>query len=316
MKTRLLLFFFFVFSFGNAQINVVEGFESGAIPAGWGSIGFSLYNSSPAACNGNFSFYGALSASSTFRQLTTSSYISDGGQINVSFNYKRTIGAFVGIFRIYYEVNGSGTWTEVINTSSFSTSCVPLNGYISTGVIPAGSSVKFRMQINRTSGDTTTFIDDFSAVQTGSLPTGTIAEYNFDNTYNNILGANPFQANANTTFTTDRHGNISGALRIINQGTFATILGLPYNSTSRTISVWAKSNVLNSQINYVFHYGNSANGNGLAFRPTTTLYFANAGANLETADTNTNNTWIHYVCTYDGTTAKVYKNGVLFSSGV
>ena len=65
----------------------------------------------------------------------------------------------------------------------------------------------------------------------------------------------------------------------------------------------------------MFHFGNDANGNGLALRPATTLYFANAAANLETADTNTVNTWVHYVCTYDGTTAIVYKNGVLFSSG-
>ncbi len=177
--------------------------------------------------------------------------------------------------------------------------------------LSSNTTYYYQIEASNSAGTTTSAIGSFT---TTALVV--IAEYNFDNTYNNILGTNPFQANAGTSFTTDRHGNISGALNINNQGTFATILGLPYNSTSRTISVWAKTNVLNATINYVFHYGNSANGNGLAFRPTTTLYFANAGANLETADTNTNNTWIHYVCTYDGTTAKVYKNGVLFSSGV
>ena len=202
MKTRLLVLIMFVFSFGNAQINVTEGFESGVFPTGWSSTGFTLYNNSTAACNGNFSFYGGLSASYTFRQLITSSYTSDGNQINVSFNYKRTIGSFVGISRIYYEVNGSGTWTEIINTSYFSTSCTPLNGYISPGVIPAGNTVKFRLQINRTSGDATAYIDDFSAIQTPMPLYST--EYNFDNTRNNTLGTNPFTS-SNTSFTTDRN---------------------------------------------------------------------------------------------------------------
>jgi hypothetical protein len=142
-----------------------------------------------------------------------------------------------------------------------------------------------------------------------------IAEYTFDNTYSNFNGNAPFVSNAGTSFTTDRNGTTNSAIKIDNSGTSAAIAGLPDGSSARSISVWAKINVLNNQINYVFHYGNSANGNGLALRPTTTLYFANAAANLETADTNTINTWVHYVCTYDGTSAKVYKNGVLFSSG-
>ena len=39
MKTKLLLFFLWAFSFANAQFNISEGFESGLAPAGWTSQG-------------------------------------------------------------------------------------------------------------------------------------------------------------------------------------------------------------------------------------------------------------------------------------
>jgi hypothetical protein len=171
----------------------------------------------------------------------------------------------------------------------------------------------YQIEATNSIGTFTGAVQNFS---TSSAPAPQlIAEYTFDNTFNNVNGNAPFASNAGTSFTTNRNGSSNSAIKINNSGTIATIAGLPDGSSARSISVWAKIDVLNNQINYVFHYGNSASGNGLAFRPTTTLYFANAAANLETTDSNSINTWVHYVCTYDGTTAKVYKNGVLFSSG-
>ena len=193
------------------------------------------------------------------------------------------------------------------------------------GLAAASSSITGTVDITNLQPNTTYFYSVKATNSTGvtnspvaSFTTSNVVQisYNFDGSYTNTSGDSPFASNTGTSFVSDRNGNLESALNINNSGTTASIVGLPYGSSPRSISVWAKINVLNNQINYVFHYGNSANGNGLALRPTTTLYFANAAANLETADTNTINTWVHYVCTYDGTTAKVYKNGVLFSSGV
>lgn len=181
------------------------------------------------------------------------------------------------------------------------------------------ASTQYYYKVIATSGpannvkSTTSPVNTFTTL--AEQPLTALAEFKFDNNYTSESGNIAFAQNNGTSFTADRHGNATGAINIINTGTSATIPTLPYGSENRSISVWAKTNVLNNTINYIFHYGSSDNGNGLAFRPGTILYFANAAANLELANTNANNTWVHYVCTYDGTTAKVYKNGVLFSSG-
>lgn len=180
------------------------------------------------------------------------------------------------------------------------------------------ASTQYYYKVVATSGvnnaqSTTSPVNTFTTLEV--QPLTAIAEFKFDNSYTSESSNISFAQNNGTSFTADRHGNATGAININNAGTTATIADLPYGSASRSISVWAKTNVLNNQINYIFHYGNSANGNGLAFRPGTILFFANAAANLEIANTITNNTWVHYVCTYDGTTAKVYKNGILLSSG-
>ena len=192
---------------------------------------------------------------------------------------------------------------------------VDATGQVSLTSLAPLTTYYYQIDATNSVGTVSSPIGSFTTVDVAA-PQLKIAEYNFDNTYNNIYGTNPFSQNAGTTFIADRNGNANSALNINNTGSIATIFDLPYGNSPRSISVWAKTNVLNNQINYVFHYGNESFGNGLAFRPTSILYFANGSANLETPDTNPINIWVHYVCTYDGTTAKIYKNGMLFSSGV
>lgn len=311
MKTRLLLFLLLlIFSITNAQINVAEGFESGTIPSGWGNNNFSFTNTT--SCSGvysaSFTTYGLGSGA----EISTPTYTSTGASITVSADYKRSNGSGGGIFYLQYYNFTTSSWTTITTTTSFSNTCQTLSATIPAGTIPAGANVAFKFYLYCTSGNFTFHVDNAKVFE--NIPQ-TIAEYTFNNTYTNINGNAAFSSNAGTSFVTDRHGNSNGAININNSGSNATIVGLSYGASSRSISVWAKTNVLNSTINYVFHYGSPGNGNGLAFRPTTILYFENGGANLELSNTNTNNTWVHYVCTYDGTTAKVYKNGVLFSSG-
>ena len=227
MKTKLLLLFLVAFTFTNAQINVVEGFESGTIPAGWSNSGFNISNT--ASCSGSYSCFFNTFGLGSAAELATPTYVSAGGAITISV--------------------------------------------IPAGTIPAGNDVAFKMSLYCTGGTFAFFMDNFTAQE--SLP-HSITEYNFDNTYDNTLGRNPFLSNAGTSFTIDRNGNANSAININNTGTTANFPGLPYGSSSKSISVWAKANVVNPTINYVFHYGNTANGNGLVFRTAETLLLLQA----------------------------------------
>jgi len=139
-----------------------------------------------------------------------------------------------------------------------------------------------------------------------------IAEYNFNNTYNNVNGNTPFASNSGTSFTTDRHGNANSAININLTGTYATIANLPLGNSKRTIAFWAKANVLYNDYNMTFSYGDSSTSKaqGGSFNSSRVEYFGYLN-NFYAEETHTANTWYHFVYTYDGTTAKIYRNGVL-----
>lgn len=313
MKTRLLLFLLFAFSVGNAQINVSEGFESGTLPAGWTSTNIDGVVINSQSCSGTRSVRANYYAT-TNAAIYTSSYISNGGPIDVQFVARKQTGAFFGTKYLYYEVNGSGTWTLITSQYSDFSTCTAISATIAQGVISNGSSVKFRMQVNSASASNVTYLyfDDFTALQQSPPIPQVIAEYNFNNTYNNILGSAPFASNAGTSFTTDRHGNTNGAININNTGSTATITGLPYGANSRSISLWVKNNLFQPGGNTIAQYGTQYQGLEIFYSTSQTYLIASISATANT--TCVNGAWYHYVFTYDGNVLKIFKNGVLIST--
>ena len=149
-----------------------------------------------------------------------------------------------------------------------------------------------------------------------------IADYNFNNTYNNVNGNTPFTTNTGTSFTSDRNGNTNAALNLVSIGTSTTIPNLPYGSSPRTISIWVKNYNYNWFVASAcpFSYGTSANAYELAMYETSFGLNPYPGPFSHYVDltplniTNALNTWNHYVVSYNGTTSKIYKDGVLLSS--
>lgn len=209
----------------------------------------------------------------------------------------------------------SGSLSSQVAGFSASGSVVTSNSATISGLL-SNTLYYYQIEATNTVGTTTSTIGSFTTL---SPPTPlTIAEYSFDNTYNNLLGFVPFASNAGTSFTTDRHGNTSGAININGTGSTATITGLPYSNAPRTVSVWAKVNAHNSAFpfhNTIFSYGAFSNSNafGCSITDGSTMVL---GYNNNYTALSTNNlaTWDHYVCAYDGTNAKVYKNSILLGS--
>ena len=229
---------------------------------------------------------------------------------------------------ISYALNAnSAATTSIINfglTSGALTSQVA--GFSATGNTATAASTpipnllastQYFYQIVATNsvGTTLSTTDSFTTTATPA-PGAPIAEYNFNNTYNNINGNSAFSSNNGTTFVTGRDGvTVNGALNINNTGSTATIPGLPYGASPRTIAFWAKTLVMDSSYNMTFSYGQSSgsSANGGSFNATKVEYFG-FGNNLEANSTNLNNTWYFFTYTYDGLYAKIYKNGTLLNT--
>ena len=170
-----------------------------------------------------------------------------------------------------------------------------------------GVTYYYQIEATNTSGTTISAIKSFVA--------GAISEYDFDNTYTNKFGTAPFASNTGTTFVTDRNGNANSAIDIpLYAGPIAIISNLPTGATARTISIWMKSIAVSGQSIYTPFYYGTTGYNGLDIRTSNASFYANSGGNNTVSTTNNHGTWYHYVCTYNGTTSKIYKNGVLISS--
>lgn len=313
MKTKLLCLLLLVTSATFAQINVSESFET-QFPTGWTttgqSAGFSrgIYSY---ACDQNYTMLAGLYSSNNHAMIVTSNYVSDGNSIIVSFDYNRGIGAVSGNVYLYYDVNNANSWQQIATTADLSPGCKTLRGAIPGNLVPAGSNVRFRMQINSTS-NISVYIDNFKAEQKPFA-----FEYTFDNTRSNTDGLFAFGA-ANTIFVEDRNGTANAAMQINANvsGSQNVIPLLPTGNTSRSFSLWYKTN---SNLNTnVFTYGTTcqncnfgtylgANGN-----PVFQSYISDFdfGGNYPA------NTWHHIVVTYNGTQVKMYMNGVLIGSQV
>ncbi|WP_250592833.1 LamG-like jellyroll fold domain-containing protein [Flavobacterium luminosum] len=157
----------------------------------------------------------------------------------------------------------------------------------------------------------------FCSLLNAQVTSGLIQHFKFDNSYANEANTTSFSA---TSFDYDRSGYPNSAIRMTYAlQSQANIPNLPYGNSPRTISFWTKS-LADAGLNYgpVFSYGTGTSGNafggGVSADRTMLMGHTDNYTVMMGGNPNTVGVWYHFVFTYDGTTAKMYRNGQLLGS--
>ncbi len=157
-------------------------------------------------------------------------------------------------------------------------------------------------------------------LNTTTLASNSIAEFNFDNTRQSISGISTFTNGG--AFATDRNGNSNSAIQLNNSPISTNIPGLPIGKLPKSVSIWVKFNGIGNDYNYIFGSGQRVTSKAYDFyllytQNSNTYSLVNHGesdnVNVPLSTTPGGN-WKHYVTTYDGTDAKVYVDGVLLAT--
>jgi hypothetical protein len=145
-----------------------------------------------------------------------------------------------------------------------------------------------------------------------------IAEYSFDNTYNNLNGNTPF-ANIPgvTSFVPNRNAVANSAIQVVgdaNNGTFCNVLA-PTGSQARTISFWYKT-PSHAGFKSLFSYGLPSQYQtfGAYFGANGNIVFQGFSYDHDFLGSYALNTWRHLVITFDTADVKLYMNGTLVAS--
>jgi hypothetical protein len=150
-----------------------------------------------------------------------------------------------------------------------------------------------------------------------------------------LMGYWPFCGNANdesgngnngnvdgATLTTDRFGNLNKAYSFDGITNNITSPDFTINSTSLTVSFWFNTNDIQSNQRMVEHdwEGFGSFSTSISPIPVVPGYplgdihdETNANYSLQASNPVVNNTWYHYVLSFDGLSLKLYINGILIA---
>lgn len=237
------------------------------------------------------------------------SALSSANSVTITGNVNANNGATTTVVK--YGLTNSNLSNQVSGPSVTGSADTPVSASI-TGLL-ANTQYFYKVEATNSAGTTSSPIGTF----TTGVP---IAEYTFDNTYNNVNGNTPFGYGINTSFVNDRNGIPSGVLSI---GALVTspnvnITSLPQGTFERSISIWYKV-ASNTGYPSVFSYGTAAIKQtfGLYLGPNGNPIFQGFGAgnDIDFGGTYAANTWHHVVIILQSNgNLQLYMNGNLLNT--
>lgn len=225
------------------------------------------------------------------------------------FNYSLNANAAATTSIVKYGLSSSNLSNQIAGFAATGSTVTPRTTAAITG-LASNTQYFYQVVATNTIGETSSAIQSFRT-------SGSLAEYTFDGTYNNVNNHTPFSTTAATAFATSRNTVSNNALSITSSatGSVAQIPNLPVGASSRSISLWYKV-AANVNGSIIFSYGNAAVGEtfGLYLGTNGNTVFQGYGASFDHdfLGTDAANNWCHVVLTYDDTTnvLTLYFNGV------
>ena len=235
---------------------------------------------------------------------------SNATPVAATINYSVKANNATTITTIKYGLSSTSLTSQIAGLVAAGNNLIPTSKVIPN--LESNTQYFYQIEVTNSVGTSQSAVLNFTTLPAPPA----IAEYDFDNTRDNLNGTMPFST-PGTSFVTGRDGvTVNGAL---NTNGFdlvsATIPNLPYGATPRTISFWAKDTFIFATSNTTFSYGSTGtnNGNSGLFTETQMTYAANYN-NVDIAATTLGNVWYYLTYVYDGINAKIYRNGVLLTS--
>jgi hypothetical protein len=281
---------------------------AGAIPSGT-SIKFVIRAAGQAGTQSEFMFDDFLVITNTTLGplITGVSFTPFTNSADITYSLNAFNAATTSVVK--YGLSSSNLSSQVAGFSASGNALTSSNVSIN-GLTPQ-TQYYYQVEATNSAGTTTSSIGTF----TTSMP---IAEYNFDNTYNNVNGNSPFSNRVGTTsFVTDRNGNPNSALQVIGNYVYGSnvALPLPSGNSPRTISMWYKSYTTGNGSS-LFNYGvqQQYQNFGAYFGATGNIVFWGTNYDSSFGGTYPELVWRHLVMVYDGTNVKLYLDGSLVNT--
>lgn len=152
-------------------------------------------------------------------------------------------------------------------------------------------------------------LTSISAYLNAQLSNGLIQHFKFNNSYTSESGTSTFSSNS-TSFESGFDGQNNGSLHV-NNGSTATILGLPYGNAARSVSMWFKNFGPDQGGGYhmLFRYGSPSYSSCFSGSAGLSLiHLMSYDNNVYYATGVDTNVWNHIVFNFANDTVEVFRN--------